>query len=260
LSSLDELNYFCQFGGHNPSTPRKMRLEELTWQRFLDNHNTSSLWLVCKDCINYFTGGDLTTNVLHKWATEGIADVTNQLPSSLRQNPLRQSLLIQYVDEYLNNNIRKVLGIRFPIFLADSNESEKKYFIQKLEQDLTLRDIFLHDVKDGIERESIALKLWVGATIAAKSTRQKYNASTGGQQEYDLKLRKEGFQEADNYAGKDDVICIGVQVSPILELIIKSHPHISLEGAKFTSPVRRYLKVKDKNNITKEDLDFSINE
>jgi hypothetical protein len=237
-----------------------MRLEELTWQPFPDNHNTASLWLVCKDCINYFTGSDPTMNILHKWATEGIPGITNQLPSSLIQNPLRQSLLIQYIDEFLNNNIRKIFGNRFPTFLADSNETEKRYFIHELEQDPPLRDIFLHDVKDGNERKSIALKLWVGATIAAKSTRQTYNTATGGQQEYDLKLRKEGFQEADNYAGKDEVIRIGVEVSSILELIIRSHPHISLEGAKFTSPVRRYLKIKDKNHITKEDLDFSINE
>jgi hypothetical protein len=32
-----------------------------------------------------------------------------------------------------------------------------------------------------------ALKLWVGATMAAKTTR------TGGQ-EYDIEMRKEGFQ------------------------------------------------------------------
>jgi hypothetical protein len=47
---------------------------------------------------------------------------------------------------------------------------------------------------------------------------------------------------------------------PILELIIRSQPHISLEGAKLTSPARRYVRVKDKDHITKEDLDFSTNE
>lgn len=151
LSSLEDLYGFCQFGGHNPNIPRKKRLEELTCQSFADNDNTASLWLVCKDCSNYFAGGDLTMNVLHNWATEGIADITNQLPNSLRENPLRQSLLIQYVDEFLNNNTRKILGNRFPTFLADLNESEKKYFIRELEQDPTIRDVFLHDVKDCIK-------------------------------------------------------------------------------------------------------------
>lgn len=199
LSYLENQYSFCQFGGHSPTIPKKKRLEELTCQSFAD---TTSFWLVCKDCSNYFTGGDPTMNILHSWATEGISDITNLLPVSLRENPLKQSLLIQYIDEFLNNNIRKILGDRFPTFLADLNESEKKYFIQEIEQDPTIRAIFLYDVKDGVKRRSIALRLWVGATIAAKSTRQTYNTPGGVEQAYDLKLRKEDFQSADYYADK----------------------------------------------------------
>lgn len=100
------------------------------------------------------------------------------------------------------------------------------------------------------------MRLWVGVTIAAKSTRQTYNAPGGVEQEYDLKLRKEGFQAADDYADRDEIFRTGVQVSTILELIIRQHSQISLEGANQTSEVRRYLKVKDKNHVKKEDLDL----
>jgi hypothetical protein len=260
MSSLADMYGFCQFGGHNQRTQRKRRFKELNPILFVDNSDIYSCWLTCSECTKQIRTGDLSINVLYNWANEGIANTsTNQLPDSLRENPLRQSLLVQYVDEFLNNNIRKKLGNRFPAFLSDSIESEKNYFILELDHDPTLRSIFLYDIKNGIERKSVALKLWVGATMAAKATRHVYNAQTGGQQEYDFELRKEGFQEADSYAGNDEIIRIGVEICPILELIIRSHPNISLQGAKVTSPVRRYLKIKDKDFVTKEDLDFSSN-
>jgi hypothetical protein len=43
--------------------------------------------------------------ILCKWARE--CGNTSQLPISLSQNPLIQSMLIDYVDKFLNQNIRK---------------------------------------------------------------------------------------------------------------------------------------------------------
>lgn len=255
LSSLEGQYGFCQFGGHDPSVPRKRRNEELNRKSFSDHDNTISIWLVCKDC-NKLTDGDPTMYVLYNWATEGIVDIITKLPNSLGENPLKLSLLIQYVDEFLNNYARKLFGDRFPVFLADLDESEKKYFIREIEQDSTIRDTFLHDVKDGSKRRSITLKLWASATIAAKSTRVSYNTLGSIEQYYDLELRRQGFQAADDYASKDEISCIGVQVSTILELIIRQHSKISLEGANQASQIRRYLKVKNKNYVRKEDLDL----
>jgi hypothetical protein len=49
--------------------------------------------------------------VLYNWANARIVNTnTNQLPDSLRADLLRQSLLVQYIDEFLNSIIRKKLG------------------------------------------------------------------------------------------------------------------------------------------------------
>ena len=52
--------------------------------------------------------------VLCKWARE--CGDTKKLPASLREKPLMQSLLIDYVDKFLNTDIRNKLGGRFPHF------------------------------------------------------------------------------------------------------------------------------------------------
>jgi hypothetical protein len=119
--------------------------------------------------------------VLCKWAKE--RGETRQLPASITETPLKQSLLIHYADEILNI-IRKKLGDRFPTFLSDQNESEKVHFIHTLEQDSTIANIFLTDVREGGERKSVALKLWVCGMTAAKGTRKTYYVAGGGEKEY----------------------------------------------------------------------------
>jgi hypothetical protein len=177
--------------------------------------------------------------VLCIWARE--CGETRQLPTSLTETPLKQSLLIQYVDEFLNN-IRQKLGNRFPTFLSDLNESEKDHFIHTLEQDSTIADIFLSDVKEGTVRKSIALKFWVGGMTAAKGTRKTHNVAAGGEKEYTPEEREGDFKAADSYANKDEIFRTGVEVAPILELIIRKKKQISLEGAKRNSPIWRYQK------------------
>jgi len=190
--------------------------------------------------------------VLCKWARE--CGDTRQLPASLTETPLKQSLLIQYVDEFLNN-IRKKLGDRFPTFLSDLNESEKGHFIHTLEQDSTIANNFLTDVKEGAERKSVALKLWVGGMTSAKGTRKTYNVAAGGEKEYSPEEREADFKAADKYANKDEIFRTGVEVATIFELIIRKKKEISLERAKRNSPIWMYLKPNaDEKSVTQEDL------
>ena len=63
-----------------------------------------------------------------------------------------------------------------PAFLSDLKGSEKDYFIETLEQDATLSKVFIPDVKEGTERLSIALKIWVGGITGAKATRKPYSS------------------------------------------------------------------------------------
>jgi len=106
-----------------------------------------------------------------KWGRE--LSYSKKLPVSIRETPLIHSLLIQYLDEILNNNMRQRFGARFPAFLNDLEIGEKDYFIQTLEQDSTLSEVFIPDVEQGAERLSISLKLWAGGITAAKATRKK---------------------------------------------------------------------------------------
>jgi hypothetical protein len=208
---------------------------------------------VCPTCSGYLqTTSDHTMFVLCIWARE--CGETRELPASLTETPLKQSLLIQYVDEFLNN-IRQKLGVRFPTFLSDLNESEKDHFIHTLEKDSTIADIFLSEVKEGAERKSVALKLWVGGMTAAKGTRKTYNVATGGEKEYSPGEREADFKAADNYAKKDEIFRTGVEVATIFELIIRKKKEISLERAKRNSPIWRYLKPNaDENSVKQEDL------
>jgi len=190
--------------------------------------------------------------VLCIWARE--CGETRQLPASLTETPLKQSLLIQYVDEFLNN-IRKKLGDRFPTFLSDLNESEKEHFIRTLEQDSTIANNFLTDVKEGDERKSVALKVWVGGMTAAKGTRKTCNVAVGEEKEYSPEERKADFKAADNYANKDEIFRTGVEVATIFELIIRKKKEITLERAKRNSPIWRYLKPNaDEKSVTQMDL------
>lgn len=207
------------------------------------------MWLVCMKCSEFLQGiGDSTMFVLSRWAHE-CADNTTQLPVSVRETPLKQSLLIQYVDEFLNNNIRREFGDRFPCFLSDLNEIEKRHFIQALEQDSTIAN-----TKERAERKSVALKLWVGGTTTAKATRKTHNVA-GGEEEYTPEQREADFNAANNYAKKDEIFCADVEVAPILELIIRKKKEISLERAKRDPPIWKYINgtVHDKH-VKHEDL------
>lgn len=125
----------------------------------------------------------------------------------------------------------------------------------ELEQDILIRLIFLSEIEDATQRVSIGLRLWAGATMAAKATRPTHNVPRG-QQNYTLPQMQADFREADAYAQDDGLCLLGVQIAPILELFIRTHDKISLEGAEADSEVRKYLKVKGKNDITKEDIEI----
>lgn len=191
------------------------------------------------------------------WANE--VSSVNKLPGSLRDSPLKQALLVHYVDKFLNTNMRIKFGNRFPFYLIDFCETEKKYFLLALAQQSAISDIFLTDIQKMDERTSISLKLWVGATIAAKGTRATFNVP-GGQQPYTISERVGGFKAADNLSSNDEIIRSGVEVAPIVELFVRSHDVISLEGCDSNSPIRRYIK-KDATlqYITSNDIQIVIN-
>jgi hypothetical protein len=134
------------------------------------NDGTMSLWLVCRDCIQKFNlniSQDHTIDVLLAWPYEYTSDI-NELPVSLKEKPLRQALFIQYVDELLGSIRRSKFGNRFPIYSSDLNETKKRYFLQELEQDFSIAKVFLPDLDNGKDRNSVALKSWVGAITAAR--------------------------------------------------------------------------------------------
>jgi hypothetical protein len=62
-------------------------------------------------------------------------------------------------------------------------------------------------------------------------------------------------------ASNDEVIRSGVEVAPIVELLVRSHDFISLEGCDSDSPIRKYVK-KDAaavlQYITSNDLVIKI--
>jgi hypothetical protein len=241
---------FCQFGGHD-STIVSTGLQ-LRQCHFSDNGHVST-WMVCPTCIEYLERiSDPAMLVLCIWAYE--LSPSDRLPASVRETPLKQSLLIQHLDEILNNKIRKKLGNRFPAFLSDLKGSEKDFFIQTLQQNSTLADIFLPDVEDVAGRLSIALKIWVDGIASAKGTRRTYNVA-GGEEEYSPEQRKADFKVADDYAKKDEIFRAGVQAAPILEFIIRRKKDISLQGAKRDSPIWKYIRdCADPNSVTQEDL------
>lgn len=71
----------------------------------------------------------------------------DEVPSSFLNNPMRRAQLVQYIDASLNNNIRKKLGNRFPAFLTTPNETEKKYYLHELEQNVLIELIFLPEIE-----------------------------------------------------------------------------------------------------------------
>lgn len=128
----------------------------------------------------------------------------------------------------------------------------------ELTQQCVISDIFLTDIQNTDESTSISLKLWVGATMAAKGTRATFNVS-GGQQWYAITERIQAFKAVDKLASNDEIVRIGAEVAPVVELLVRSHDFISLEGCDSDSPIRKYVK-KDAvlQYITSNDLVIKI--
>jgi hypothetical protein len=246
---------FCQYGGHDSAiNPRKGgNLTTIRWPAWT---NATLLWDVCDECKNNFKGVDTTMDIVLLWANE--VSSVNQLPGSMGNDPLKQALLVQYVDQFINKNMRIKFGDRFPFFLIDICENEKKYFLLESTKQSVISDIFLTDIQNMDERTSISLKLWAGATTAAKGSRATFNVS-GGQQPYTTTQRILEFKAADKLASNDEIIRSGVEVAPIVELLVRSHHFISLEGCDSDSPIRKYVK-KDAvlQYITSNDLVIKI--
>lgn len=239
---------FCQYGGHDSSRiPTEHDLITITFT----SNNLTSYWQICDDCRKKHVGGDPTMDILLFWAQE--VSSVNQLPISLKDKPLRQSRLVECVDKILGDT-RIKFGERFPYYLADINKSEKKYFLQELAQQPQISSSLLPDVDNGSKRNTIVLKLWAGAITAAKSTRPVYNASSG-QQSYTIKERAAGFAKTDWWANSDEILCAGAEVAPILELRLRKHAFISLEGADKNSPIRRFIRSNiDDKSVKEADL------
>lgn len=246
---------FCQFGGHKFGISRKQEL--LYTVPYTDpDKNVTLFYLVCSECSKFFNG-DPTMLILKSWSNEW--NQISKLSTSLNENPLKQGLVVHHIDKYLNFNIRIRLGNRFPFFLLDEHEIEKQYFKQELEEDTVLSSIFMPDL-DSTERICIALKLWVGATIGAKPTRMTFNIQ-GGKQKYDTEERKKEFQVAEQYAMQDSIVRHGVEIAPIVELIVRNHTTISLKGSQSSTSIWKYIKNVDRltlEYITANDLQLNI--
>jgi hypothetical protein len=89
---------------------------------------------------------------------------------------------------------------------------------------------------------------------STQSTRVTYNVP-GGEGEYNLDQRKVGFQKADQLANTDELVRVGVQVTPIVELVVRNHNFISLEGSVPNSHIRKYTMENELIScITSNDL------
>jgi uncharacterized membrane protein len=164
---------------------------------------------------------------------------------------ITNSLLLVALWIYLAKH--KNLLIRERLSKTD-NKYMSYYFIQTLEQDSTLSEVFIPDVEEDAERLSIALKMWVGGITGDKATRKTHNG-TEGEEEYTLEQRKADFKLADSYANKDEIFRAGVQVATILELIIRKKRNISLEGAKHDSSIWKYVRTGVvSGSVNQEDL------
>ena len=214
-------------------------------------------WHVCDEIQEQFRGSRYNYGyILSFWASE--VSSVNYLPGSMRDDPLRQALLVQYVDQFINKNMRIKFGDRFPFFLIDICENEKKYFLLELTKQSVISDIFLTDIRNMDERTSISLKLWASAMMAAKGTRATFNVS-GGQQPYTTTQKVQTFKTVDKLASNDEIIRSGVEVAPIVELLVRSHNFISLEGCDSDSPIRKYVKKDDVlQYVTSNDLVIKI--
>jgi hypothetical protein len=105
---------------------------------------------------------------LYNWQRR--EDSAHQLPESLKHCLERAKLV-----DFLNNQIvdvRRTTNDVFPIYLTQP--TEKKQFIQRMEQDVTIKQI-LYDVGNGSERKNIALRLWADCLDSAKTLRKMYN-------------------------------------------------------------------------------------
>jgi uncharacterized membrane protein len=168
---------------------------------------------------------------------------------------ITNSLLLVALWIYLAKH--KNLLIRERLSKTD-NKYMSYYFIQTLEQDSTLSEVFIPDVEEDAERLSIALKMWVGGITGDKATRKTHNG-TEGEEEYTLEQRKADFKLADSYANKDEIFRAGVQVATILELIIRKKRNISLEGAKHDSSIWKYVRTGVvSGSVNQEDLLYCL--
>jgi hypothetical protein len=96
------------------------------------------------------------------------------------------------------------------------------------------------------------LKLWAGAI-----TRATYNIGKGDKA-YELSDRISGFRQADDMAKENEIIRTGVEVAPIVELLVRDKNLISLEGSDDSSPIRKYIKKHSTlPRITSNDLQIS---
>jgi hypothetical protein len=197
------------------------------------------------------SNGDPTMDILLHWARE-ISPI-NKLPNRLKGKPIRQANLAHYVDIFLGE-VRTLFRNNFPISI---DKNQKDYFLQQLTQQSNVSNILGDDINES-DKITIALKLWASAIAAAKTTRPTY-IIPGGQQSYTIELRKKGFAMVDIWASQDEILRAGVEVAPILELYVRKHDVIVLEGADKRSPIRRYLRPNPNDKFVKR-ADLAISE
>lgn len=189
------------------------------------------------------SSGDPTMDILLSWTLE-ISSV-NKLPGTLKDKPIIQANLAHYVDIFLGE-VRTKFGNSFPI---STDKNQKDYFLQQLTQQSNISNVLGGDINES-DKNTITLKLWASAIAAAKTTRSTYIVH-GGQQSYTIEKRKEGFAKVDSWASQDEILRAGVEVAPILELHVRKHDVISLEGASTNSPIRKYLNLTTNDKFVK---------
>jgi hypothetical protein len=241
----------CQSGFHTPISQFDMSQISLGNGYIVD---------LCKRCLFRITnamnhGGDLTMDVLYHWAKEyGIAP---RLPESLKNDCLKRSHLIQFVNDELAK-MRMNINPNFPIILLNPEEEDK--FIQVSE----IQSI-LDEVHDYEERKSILLRLWCGCLSAAKECRETFvfehnpNSTPKKVQVYTSEIRATSFMEIITpTANEDPIYNAGGEAAPIWELIENAVPDkkMYLDGIPNldNSPITKYVKDKSKTIISKDDI------
>jgi hypothetical protein len=206
----------CRSGHHDPNLQQSYLLD------FPVNHNLTVP--LCDQCFCAIMRSkrenvDPTSDIMYLWAKQ--CGDTKQLPTSLKNNGLKQAEVVEFVNMTLANQRSK--NANFPVILTDL--SEKDEFIQTIRENKDTLQRIIHDVLSDRDRKNIALRLWAGCLDAAKTLRYAYvsERNPDGTTKREEPITPQGRHTAftskiDHNAKQDPIYNAGVESAPIWEL------------------------------------------